>query len=113
MGGGDGGGGGGGVGGDGAQRSESGGEGQHAEPAALPPSPARARTRRKAAATVFVEVGLSDEAGGRGAGAPYNPALDAPELVAQYRELRDRRTQLQARVESLEETARRLELDAS
>ena len=99
------------MGGDRVQRSESGG--QHAEPVALPPSPARARTRRKAAATVFVEVGLSGEAGGRGAGAPYNPALDAPELVAQYRELRDRRMQLQARVDSLEETARRLVLDAS
>ena len=101
------------MGGDTAQRSESGGEEQPAEPAALPPSPSRVRTRRKAAATVFVEVGLSGETGGRGAGAPYNPALDAPELLTRYRELHARRTQLQARVESLEETARRLVLDAS
>jgi len=112
SGGGGGGGGGGGMGGDTAQRFESGGKGQHAEHAALPPSPSRVRTRRKAAATVFVEVGLGG-ATGWGAGVPYNPALDAPELLARYRELHARRTQLQAQVESLEETARSLELDAS
>ena len=136
SGGGDGGdgGGGGGKGGDKAQRSESGGEGQRAggkggeghraEPAVVPPStpspapspsPSRARPRRKVAA-VFVssdlEVGLGGDTG-RGDGAPYNPAVDAPELFAQYQELHARRTQLQAKVRGLEEEKRRLVLDAS
>ena len=125
-GGGDGGGGGGGEGGDKggdkAQRSESGSKGQRAEPVGPPPStpspspsPSRARPRRKVAA-VFVssdlEVGLGGDTG-RGDGAPYNPAVDAPELFAQYQELHARRTQLQAKVRGLEEEKRRLVLDAS
>ena len=125
-GGGDGGGGGGGEGGDKggdkAQRSESGSKGQRAEPVGPPPStpspspsPSRARPRRKVAA-VFVssdlEVGLGGDTG-RGDGAPYNPAVDAPELFAQYQELHARRTQLQAKVRGLEQEKRRLVLDAS
>ena len=67
-------------------------------------------------AAVFVssdlEVGLGGDTG-RGGGAPYDPALDAPELLAKYHELHARRTQLQAKVRGLEQEKRRLVLDAS